>query len=282
METAPLISVLIPSYNTERYVGEAIASLLAQSFHDFECIILDDGSTDRSEEIILHFMRWDTRIRYERHRSNEWIAKTRNDLIGLARGKYIAFLDSDDTAYPERLLQQYTYMEAHTECGVCGSNFHIVHQAWKKLYDIINPESDEAIRRSLALKNPFWQNTVMIRKECFSRVWLYDRAFDVAEDLELWTRIGTCYQFHNIQEFLGTYRIHGENSIKKRAIPMLRNTIKIHKKMKGLGYRIPWNIELFIKIRNFSFFLFPFLAPYMIQPPRLWVVLIKKIFHLWK
>lgn len=115
----PKISVILPAYNAEKYLREAIDSILSQTFSDFELIVLNDGSTDSTEDIILSYD--DTRVRYVKNETNLKLIKTLNKGIDLALGKYIARMDADDISMPERLYEEYKFMEEHPEAGACSS-----------------------------------------------------------------------------------------------------------------------------------------------------------------
>ena len=119
----PLISVILPAYNAERFLEEAIDSILAQTYKNFELIVLNDGSTDRTEEIILSYN--DPRIRYIKNESNLKLIKTLNKGIALARGKYIARMDADDISLPTRFEKEIEFMEIHPDIGVCSSK--VIH-----------------------------------------------------------------------------------------------------------------------------------------------------------
>ena len=116
----PKISVVMPAYNAENYIREAIDSILAQTFRDFEFLIIDDGSTDHTVEIIRSYS--DSRIRLYQNERNMGVAATLNRGLDLARGEYIARMDADDISLPERFAKQAAYMDAHPDVAVCGSN----------------------------------------------------------------------------------------------------------------------------------------------------------------
>ena len=123
-EKALLVSVVMPAYNVEKYVEEAVHSILAQTFCDFEFIIVDDGSTDRTHDILRSFS--DPRIRLIFNEKNEGNYPARNRGCRLARGKYIAVMDADDVAMPERLEKQVKYMEEHPDVLACGTAYRLM------------------------------------------------------------------------------------------------------------------------------------------------------------
>ncbi len=203
--TDPLVSVVLPVYNCEDYLGEAIESILRQTFSSFEFIIINDGSKDRSAEVIAGFQ--DERLRvYDQ--ANQGLAATLNRGISLARGAYIARQDQDDLSYPERLAHQVAHMEAHPDCVLLGT--------WAQILEVDRPVDrfhrhpvDEAELRYLMLfNNPFVHSSVMLRKEAVQRIGGYttDPERQPPEDFELWSRLSRVGQVANIGEVLLAYR----------------------------------------------------------------------------
>ncbi|MBW4530024.1 MAG: glycosyltransferase family 2 protein [Aphanothece saxicola GSE-SYN-MK-01-06B] len=203
--TDPLVSVVLPVYNCEDYLGAAIESILSQSFHSFEFIIINDGSKDRSAEVMTGFQ--DERIRIV-HQTNQGLAATLNRGIALSRGQYIARQDQDDLSYPERLARQVAHMEAHPDCVLLGT--------WAQILEVDRPVDrfhrhpvDEAELRYLMLfNNPFVHSSVMLRKEAVQQVGGYttDPERQPPEDFELWSRLSRVGQVANIGEVLLAYR----------------------------------------------------------------------------
>lgn len=245
MAIRPKISVIMPNYNGEKYIWEAIESILQQTFTDFELIIIDDGSTDHSWDIIQKYAERDTRIVVLKNKTNKHIVYTRNIGITNAKWVYIAFLDSDDIAFPERLEKQIKIMENNKKIGICGSNSEIIKGNGDKIGEKRFPQTNEECKNAIWYKNPFSQSTVVIRKKCFDEIGMYDDNFRNTEDLDMWIRIGTKYELYNIQETLVKYRIHGENSIIKQQQKMIKNTLKCRRKAIKLGYKIWWKGIIF-------------------------------------
>ena len=210
----PKVSVLMAVYNTDKkYLKEAIESILNQTYSDFEFIILNDGSTDGSENIILSYK--DERIKYLKHDKNQGIPKTRNDLLNAATGEYIANMDSDDVSLPNRLKIQVDYMDKHQEIGVLGSAFHVFQ---KREEDVLMPLEDKDVKKML-LKglSPFANPTVMIRKSIFGDI-KYDKDFNYSEDYKLWCDLESKTKFANLPDILVKYRWHGKNISKQKTI----------------------------------------------------------------
>lgn len=237
----PKISVIMPNYNCWKYLAEAIESILNQSFTDFEFIIIDDGSTDDSWEVIQKYAKTDKRIKALRNEKNMHIVYSRNRALQLSNWEYIAFLDSDDSAYPERFQAQLDFMELpeNSDIGMCGTNIDIINSESVKTWEKKFPETNQQCRDSIWYRNPFGQNTVLIRKECFDKVWLYDDEYRNAEDLDMWIRIGEHYKLYNIQKNLSTYRIFEHNSIMKQQKLMIRSALKARRNAMKLGYKMP-------------------------------------------
>ncbi len=202
------ISVLMPVYNTpEEYLREAIKSVLWQTFRDWELIVVNDGSTNNAGDVIKSYD--DPRIRFFENDGNKGLDYTRNRLLDLAQSPYLAMLDSDDRALPQRLEKQYAFMEANPEIGVCGSWFEYFPQ--KHLMAM--PVEDRDIRFAMLLEfNPLGNSTVMLRRRILEENRLrYEHKMKVAEDYKLWLDLLDKTQFHNLPEVLVDYRIHGSN-----------------------------------------------------------------------
>ena len=210
------VSVVMPVYNGEKYLKEAIESILKQSYTDFEFIILNDGSTDKTEEIILSYD--DPRIVYVKNENNLQIVETLNKGISLAKGKYIARMDADDISLSERLKKQVDFMDKNPEIGVCGSwveYFGGQEGIWK------TPQKDDEIKMSLFMGSPFSHPSVIIRRDLFSDKCSYSSEYPQAEDYYLWSVLAPRCQFHNIQEVLLRYRIHSCQLSKEQVSKMM-------------------------------------------------------------
>jgi glycosyltransferase involved in cell wall biosynthesis len=204
---SPAISVLLSVYNAERYVGFAIKSILQQTFKNFELIIVDDSSSDKSWKIIKKYSEQDRRIVAIRNKYNLGGCKTLNRALLLARGRYIARADHDDWSYPDRLEKQFKFMELHSEIGIVGGVMEIINETGKVMGKRKYNLSDDKIRRKIFRYSPFSHPLVMIRKSILDRVGHYNPAFAPADDYELYLRIGKISKFANLPDTLLKYRV---------------------------------------------------------------------------
>ena len=200
----PLISVVLPIYNGEQYLAEAIESILAQSFTDFELIMIDDGSTDGSLAILKQYQTHDARIRLV-SRENRNLATTLNDSIDLARGKWTARMDQDDIALPHRLERQLHWLEL-TGADLCGSWVRRFGSSDKRVLRM--HQTDEAIKMEMLFSSPFAHSAVMMRTDLVRQL-RYDNKWEKAEDYDLWERaVAANWKMTNVQEVLLLYRMH--------------------------------------------------------------------------
>lgn len=204
MVDAPLVSVLMSVYNGDEYVGEAVESILTQTLRDFEFIIINDGSTDCTAEILADYERRDERV-HVYHQENRGLASALNKGLELSRGKYIARMDADDISRPERLEKQVAFMEAHPETGVCGT--------WFETSDgkvLRHPIEDAAIRSNLIFDTALAHPTVMMRRALFLQMGLRYPAYRYAQDFALWAQLANQTQtsFANLSEVLVYIRSH--------------------------------------------------------------------------
>ncbi len=196
----PTVSVVIPTYNRAHLLGRAIQSVLNQTYHDFEIIVVDDGSTDNTEEVVKSFN--DPRIHYTRHDQNRGGSAARNTGIKMARGEYIAFQDSDDEWLPEKLQKQMKVFEsAPPEVGVVYTGFWRI-ECDKRIYipsgKISRKEGN--IQGELLKGNFVTTQATVLKKECFEKAGMFDQRLPRFQDWELFIRISKYYEFKCIDE----------------------------------------------------------------------------------
>jgi glycosyltransferase involved in cell wall biosynthesis len=211
----PKLSVVIPAYNHEKYVGEAIQSVLDQTFQDFELIIINDGSRDNTETEVLKFK--DERIRYF-SQENRGLSAALNRGIELSRGEYFNFLPSDDAFLPEKLEVQLDTFEESEDIGVVFSYPLIVDGEGKEVKDdpivdwfTVPFETKEQIFPALFERDFLSAPSALMRMECFQRVGFFDESLKTAQDYDMWMRILKYYDLKLIKRPLLKYRWHGAN-----------------------------------------------------------------------
>lgn len=199
-----MISVIMPVFNGEKFLKEAITSILNQTYLNFEFIIINDGSTDQSEEIIISYK--DSRIVYKKNPENFGLIKTLNLAFSMAKGKYIARMDADDVSHPDRLLKQVDFLEHNQDYGLVGTGVNLLNSEKLQLLYHTNHDS---IKFALAFYCPFIHPSVMIRRAVIEGMdVVFDNQYLHAEDYELWTRLVFKTKMANIPEYLLDYRMH--------------------------------------------------------------------------
>jgi hypothetical protein len=194
-------------FNGERFLREAVDSILDQSFREFEFIVIDDGSTDGSAAILDSYQENDPRVRVY-HQENRGLVESLNRGCALAQGKYIARMDADDISVTNRLMWQVDFLEKHPEVGVLGGAAEMIDTSGNSLCIAVNPIEDHEIRYTLLDDCPVWHPTVLMRKNVFISVGGYRKVVFGAEDYDLWLRVADYYQLANLETVLLHYRLH--------------------------------------------------------------------------
>lgn len=210
MNQRPLVSVIIPTYNRAHLVTEALRSVFGQTFKEYEVIVVDDGSTDGTGEILKSYA---DRIRYI-YQENEGIAGARNRGILLSRGKYIAFLDSDDRWLPEKLERQIAYLEAHPKVGLLCTHLFRYEIGREEAREKCPPKFPKDFEELLEGPNGVPTSTAVVRRDCFMAVGLFDPTLPPIEDWDMWLRIAQRFQMDCLKEVLSENRKHPENTTK--------------------------------------------------------------------
>lgn len=221
MTHTPLVSVVMPAYNAEPYVGTAVESVLTQTFRDFELFVVNDGSRDGTGLILRRFL--DPRL-VVIERDHQGVVACLDYGFQASRGKYIARMDADDVALPDRLARQVGYLETHPEVGILGSAYHIIDGAGTGLGMRRWPQTDLEIRWVSLLANPFGGSTVMVRRDVLARHGLrHDPNFWAAEDYDLWTRILKHCKGWSLPSPLILYRAHASSITGRHRDTQLRH-----------------------------------------------------------
>lgn len=230
----------MPVYNAEKYLAEAIDSILQQTFEDFEFLIIDDGSSDRSVAIVQSYT--DPRIRFVQNEQNMGISETLNKGIQLSAADYIARMDADDISYPERLEKQMVYMLAHPSCAMVSSLVRVI------------AEDGQFVRQDAFESAYFYYNltficwiyhpTVLYRKSAVTEVGMY--AVPYAEDFELFWQLSRKFAFYNLPEVLLDYRVtkqslHQVLKKKEYAEAQQEQLLRNFRYFAGQQYTLPKN-----------------------------------------
>jgi glycosyltransferase involved in cell wall biosynthesis len=203
----PLVTVIMPVYQAEAHITPSLNSIVKQSYSNLEIYLIDDASTDQTLNLVAQVN--DSRIRIIKKEKNTGYTDSLNMGMKLANGKYIARMDADDVAHPERIAKQVAYMEANLECVVCGCNVKLIPNQRIHKY----PSTNNEILEELFFTNAFAHPSVMLRKSIIDRYQIqYDKTYEPTEDYELWSRLAQLGTLHNLNEILLDYRIH-ENQI---------------------------------------------------------------------
>jgi glycosyltransferase involved in cell wall biosynthesis len=202
----PKVTVLMAVYNGERFLREAIESILGQTFQDFEFLIINDGSTDDTREIVLSYD--DKRIRLVDNEHNLGLPRSLNKGLKIAEGKFIARQDADDISEPKRLSRQVAFLEAHPEVALLGTWYKEIDAQGDIIGSRELPCNYTEIRWSLLFFCPFVHSSVMLRRSVvLGQIGIYNESSD-AEDYELWSRIARCFPVANLGEYLVRFRIN--------------------------------------------------------------------------
>ncbi len=200
------ISVVMPVFNAERFLAQAMESILAQSFREFELIAIDDGCTDASADILNEYAR-DDRLRVFR-RSHEALPATLNFGCAMATGKYIARMDADDVALPNRFQRQIEFLDRHPSVAILGTQLERIREDGTPIDVTSVPLAHAEIAANMQNFCCMHHPTVMMRAEALRSLGGYREAFFAAEDHDLWLRASERFELANLPEILLRYRIH--------------------------------------------------------------------------
>ena len=229
LTSAPLVSIIMLTYNRVTYIREAIESALTQTYKNFELIILDDGSTDTTASVVEQFL--DPRIRYIKDTVNKGLYERRKESLSLVRGDYVAILDSDDVWIDsEKIAKQVAFMKNDSTCAVVGTFITLINEHSTKIKDYTYYTSDQDIRAHILERNQFANSSVLMRKKFLDKTAGY-RDFAHCEDLELFLQLGSLGTFANLPEVMLHYRVHcgGESTRKVKVARQVLRSIGLHK-----------------------------------------------------
>lgn len=234
----PKVSIIMPVYNAAKYLDETINSILNQTYNDFEFLIIDDGSTDNSLEILYSYN--DHRIKILKNEKNIGYVKTLNKLIDISKGEYIARQDNDDLSLPDRIEKQVLFLNKNKDVGVCGTNAFIFG---KKTKMTRMPITDDEIKAYMIINNPMLHPTIMYRKSIFEvlNIGKYNEDLCPAEDYAMWFEISKKTKLANLPEPLLKYRWHENNTSQLKKNIQIEKANQIRKEI--LDYSLSYQIS---------------------------------------
>lgn len=253
MDKNIIVSIIMPAYNAERYIELAIKSVLKQSFQDFEFIIINDGSRDKTREKILEFK--DARIKLIENENNIGLQKSLNKGLSFSCGEYIARIDADDEWINEdKIKKQIEFLEKNRNYVLIGTGALCVNENGKFLFKYLKEELDKNIRKRITGYNCFIHSSVVFKKEAAVKVGMYpeDGESRHVEDYDLWLRLGMVGKMYNLPTYDVSYRMSEESISNKNKIKQLKDTIKIAKRYKK---NYPDN-KIFNTARNYARLIF--------------------------
>lgn len=264
----PRVSVLMPAYNVEKYVGEAIESILNQTFKDFEFIVINDGSTDDTAKIIQEYAKKDKRIHFINHKKNRGIADVRNELLNMAVGEYCAYQDSDDISLPDRLRIQVDFLDKNPEISVVSASLRTIPQN-EDWHIIKNPGILD-----FYVANPIPNAVAMFRKKDIEKYGLsYNKKYKTAEDYDFWQRVARVMKIRVLPDVLYMYRIldtslshknnklvnHFDNIIRADLLDFLTGDAFLRMKIAPKYYVMLFGFIPLFKVKRKHIYLFGFI-----------------------
>lgn len=235
----PLVSITMITYNRAHFIAEAIESVRAQTYENWELIIIDDASRDDTESIVGMYS--DSRIHYTKHHQNKGIYPSRREAVQQSKGNYIAILDSDDVwSETGKLSKQVEYMGNNPDIGVVGTYITLIDEESHSIGEDRYKTEDTDIRKHILARNQFAHSSTLIRRRAYDDVGGY-RNLNLAEDLDLFLRIGRAWKLANLP-FHGTaYRIHTHSETSEKRTVMAKRIIALIQKHKDA---YPWKYAL--------------------------------------
>jgi len=223
----PVVSVLMPVYNGADFVETSVSSILAQTFKDFELIIADDGSTDKTPDILNQLANKDRRIRLIRNNKCEGISTILNYAATFAQGMLFARMDADDWASQSRLELQVSTFHQNKKLVLCGSNVTHVDEHMRRIFHTVLPLSDWDIRCTALFENPFAHPSIMMCANAFRRVGGYNQSLSTTQDYELWIRLFDQGEVCNLSSPLIKMRRHVQSVSSRMRLEQLDRTAEI-------------------------------------------------------
>jgi glycosyltransferase involved in cell wall biosynthesis len=231
------LTVVLPVYNGQRYLRDAIESILGQSYRDFELLIVDDGSSDSTPNILAHFADRDRRIRLLRH-GNKGVGYSIQRGMREARGKLIAEIGADDIVLPDRFRKQVTFFENNPDYVLLGGQLSIIDGRGRRIGMRRYPKTDEQLRKALVEYNPFGGSSLMYRRQAALDSGGYTSRFQTCEDYDFLLRLSKLGKIANHPDTLSEYRLHGGATKSQKTLQQLKDTLAVKRvAYSEYGYR---------------------------------------------
>jgi glycosyltransferase involved in cell wall biosynthesis len=224
----PKVSIIIPSHNRAKLIGRALESVFQQTYKDYEVVVVDDASTDNTQEILASY---GDKIRHFRQPQKSGSAGARNRGLQEAQGEYIAFLDSDDFWVPEKLAEQVKVLDAHKNVGIVYSKMAIINTKGERCGTKPEQKSGKNYKELLEIWGDIPTSTVLTRRECFDKAGKFDTSLITMQDIDMWLRIARHYDLYEIEDkMLSYYYRHGDQNTGSR-IRIYEGLVTLFKKI---------------------------------------------------
>lgn len=246
----PLVSILMITYNQGRYILDAIKSVQSQDYTNWELIVMDDASTDDTEEVVKSIAKDDERIKYFKQATNQYIIKNRNDGLTHASGNFLAILDSDDIwSDDKKLSKQMTFILDNPDCVVVGTQTETIDENGSVTGKIICETEDISIRQKILRRNQFVNSSVLMLTYLVREIGGYSDQLEIGEDYDLFLRLGKKGKLANLRDFCTQYRVHKKGVTKERKTKGAINHLSIiNKYSKDYPQYTSALIKAFIRI----------------------------------
>ncbi|MFZ6034655.1 MAG: glycosyltransferase family A protein [Patescibacteria group bacterium] len=254
MKKQPLVSVIIPVYNGYPYLRETISSVYKSTYANFEIILVNDGSKDRSKELCLKLKKKHKNIKFYSFKKNRGLCNVLNFAVTKAKGKYIARQNQDDLMVPTRLKSQVYFLENNQGHVLVGGNLKLIDGRGRTIDTLSYPQTDQEIRNNWLYLNAFADPAVMYRKSTFKKAGNYDQAFYPADDYHLWFRMGQLGKLANLNHVVTKFRVHDSAATMRLHRKMIESTNNVHLwaaaniQKPGIFVKTFWKVQYFLAI----------------------------------
>ena len=281
----PLVSVIIPVFNGQKYLKETVLSVQKSSYKNFEIILVNDGSKDKSKELCYKLKKKYKNIRIFSFKKNHGFSNVLNYAIRKAKGKYIARLNQDDLVTPTRLSSQVYFLENNSNYVLVGGNLELINEQGKTLDVMSYPHTDQEIRNNWFYLNAFADPAVMYRKKTFIKVGNYDQDFYPADDYHLWFRMGQDGKIANLNLVVTKFKVHQKAATMRLHKKLIESTKKVHEwaaeniQKPSLLVILYWKMQYFLAIYfppQLNFFIYRLIKKVIFSKSQLETILFPK------